>query len=109
MRVVQSVLWGCWCAALMGGALTITAPVRAEPDCQSVMLALGQARSEATDAADVVDTLQGAIASPSWDPVGDGWMVDALGWAVEDMVGAFNTVASIEQQAHAAHCYLNTR
>ena len=80
----------------------------ASDDCQAVMLALNQARAEAMSAADAVDTLQSAIAAPSWDPIGDGWMVDALGWAIEDMIGAFGTLASAEQQAHAAHCYVPT-
>lgn len=74
-------------------------------DCDGVMAALSAAQHDAWDAADVVDSLEGAINAPGWDAGADGWMVGALDAAVDDLIGALNTASIAEERAHAAHCY----
>lgn len=77
-------------------------------DCQGVMAALAAAQRDAQGQMEVIDALESAIGAPSWDPVSDGWMIGAHADAIDDLVGYLNTASLAEEQAHAAHCYLNT-
>ena len=82
----------------------LAGPARAD-DCDGVMAALVAAQTLAQTSLANVDALEAAIAGPSWDPIGDAWMLPALGWAIDEMIEALNTVAVAEARAHEAHCY----
>ena len=86
-------------------ALGLATSVHADEDCQSYMAQLSAARTEALNVIDAIDALEAAIAAPTWDPVGDAWMVDSLDGAYDELIGALNAAAIAEELAHAAHCY----
>lgn len=77
----------------------------ARDDCDGVMAALVAAQNDVYTDLDNIGALEAAIAAPAWDPVLDGWMVPALGWANEDLIGDLNTASIAAEQAHQAHCY----
>lgn len=77
----------------------------ASDDCNGVMAALVAAQRDAQSQMEVVDALESAISGPTWDPVADGWMVEAHEGAIDDLIGYLNTASIAEEQAHAAHCY----
>ncbi len=85
-------------------AFCLAWPARAD-DCQNVMAMLVAAQRDAELDMENIDALEAAIDAPSWDPVADGWMIDALGWALDDLIGDLNSAAIAEEAAHTAHCY----
>lgn len=85
--------------------LVLAAPSTARDDCDGVMSALIAAQSDVYTDLDNIGALEQAIAAPAWDPVLDGWMVPALGWANEDLIGDLNAASIAAEQAHQAHCY----
>lgn len=88
------------------GVLLLLALLAPAPDeCDGVMAALAAARQSVEFSIDAVNGLEAAIASPTWDPVGDGWMIPALDGALADLIGDLNAAALAEEAAHAAHCY----
>jgi hypothetical protein len=86
-------------------ALGLARGAGGDDDCDGVMRQLAAAQRDAQAQMDVVDALESAIGAPDWDASRDGWMLDALDAADHDLVGALNTAAVFEEQAHAAHCY----
>lgn len=95
-------LMSCLALAL---SLAISAHASPPDDCDGVMAALAAARQSVEFSIDAVNSLEAAIAAPTWDPVGDGWMIPALDGALADLIGDLNAAALAEEAAHAAHCY----
>lgn len=109
-RGAQAVLWALWrivaCRVLLFLALlALVGSASARDDCDGVMAALVAAQNDVYTDLDTIGALEAAIAGPAWDPVLDGWMVPALGWANEDLIGDLNTASIATEQAHQAHCY----
>lgn len=90
---------------LLFAAIAIATRASAGDECNGVMAALVAAQRDAQSQMDVVDALESAIGAPTWDPVADGWMVEAHEGAIDDLIGYLNTASIAEEQAHAAHCY----
>ncbi len=86
-------------AAVFALLLSLPAVVSATDECSTLASNIALLTGESYDLMEVIDDLDAAIAAPEWNPTTDGWMVDARGWAADDLVDNMNQVAAWKDYA----------